>query len=68
MIMDYLERYRLILKHEIIDEDGWAHNLEEPVVVQQIVTVEGKKYVGVPILINKMMEKMKDLLLQHISK
>lgn len=33
------ERYRLTLKHEIIDEDGKAHLLNEPLVVNGIISL-----------------------------
>ena len=60
------ERYKIILCHEYSDSDGQLHNIEEPLCVSYVV-VRGEKYGGESIMINEMMDRLKQALLQRIG-
>lgn len=53
------EKYRLTLKHEIIDEDGKAHLLNEPLVVNEIISsFDGNAVCHVNVMIHNLCERM----------
>ena len=60
------ERYKIILWHEYSDFDGQLHAIEEPRCVSYTV-IHGKEYGGESIIINEMMDKLKQALLQSIG-
>lgn len=62
-----IERYRLILKHEYIDDDGIAHKIEGPYVIDNL-SFDLAGY-GCPpaIRVNAMIDQFKHELLERIS-
>lgn len=53
------EKYRLTLKHEIIDEDGKAHLLNEPLVVSEIISsFDGNAVCPMNVMIHNLCERM----------
>ena len=61
--MNY-ERYRLVLYHEMIIDDKNI-SLDEPVVTEYIVD---KSYGVTSIVINEMIERLKNYILQRLTK
>lgn len=62
-----IERYRLILKHECIDDDGIVHKIEDPYVIDSL-SLDLTGY-GCPpaIRVNAMMDQFKHELLNRMS-
>ena len=62
-----IERYRLILKHEYIDDDGIVHKIEDPYVIDNL-SFDLAGY-GCPpaIRVNAMIDQFKHELLERIS-
>lgn len=62
-----IERYRLILKHEYIDDDGIAHKIEDPYVIDNL-SFNVPDY-GCPpaIRVDAMMDRFKHELLNRMS-
>ena len=53
------ERYRIILRHELIDDQGEAYKIDDPLSVDYMM-LRGEKYgMPMPLLINEMMDKLK---------
>lgn len=61
--MNY-ERYRLVLYHEMIINDETI-SLSEPIVAECFVD---KRYGAVPVVINEMIERLKDYMLKCLTK
>lgn len=55
-----LEKYSLILKHEIIDENGKAHMLNEPLVVTGVISSFERNAMICPVnvMIHNLCERM----------
>lgn len=54
------EKYSLTLKHEIIDENGKAHMLDEPLVVTGVISSFERNAIICPVnvMIHNMFERM----------
>ena len=53
------ERYRIILRHEFVDDRGRCYDLNEPLTVEYTI-LRGEKYgMPQPILLNEMIDKLK---------
>ena len=54
------EKYSLMLKHEYIDEDGKSHSLNEPLVVNGMISsFDGKAMIcPVNVMIHRLLERM----------
>lgn len=62
-----IERYTLILKHEYIDGKGVSHQIDKPFVLSYS-SVDLSKFGRPPgILINEMLDRFKDALLERLS-
>lgn len=62
-----IERYRLILKHEYIDDDGIVHKIEDPYVIDSL-SFNMPDYGYPPVIrVDAMMDRFKHELLNHIS-
>lgn len=61
-----LEKYSLILKHEIIDENGKAHMLNEPLVVTGVISSFERNAMICPVnaMIHNMFERMEHEVMQ----
>lgn len=55
------EVYKLTLEHYIVGEDGRKYNIDKPVSTQCIIWM--RDGISAPIVVNDMIEKMKDYLL-----
>ena len=62
-----LERYRLVLYHEFIDCDGETHKLNKPITIQQVIEHGTRLMYGENVIINKMMDDLKEYLLTCIA-
>lgn len=61
-----IERYRLILTHEYIDEKGAVHRLEDPICADyNIMSDESNPPKSV--IINEMMEKLRRYILNSVK-
>lgn len=56
------EIYKLTLEHYIIDNDGKKVRIDEPISTQYIVCM--KDGISIPIVLNSMIEKMRNYLLE----
>lgn len=63
-----VERYRLTLKHEIIDGDGTTHELDKPLIVDMVVPIGDMFIAGTPIMINEMLDRMKNYVLEKMGR
>ena len=62
-----IERYRLILKHEYIDDDGIVHKIEDPYVIDSL-SFNMPDYGYPPVIrVDAMMDQFKHELLNHMS-
>ena len=61
-----IERYRLILTHEYIDDDGEAHKIEKPICTDYSIMPD-EHTLPVPVIINEMMEKLKSFMLNSVK-
>jgi hypothetical protein len=59
MKMVPLDKYILTFKHEIIDEDGEAHLLDEPLVIKGIINPSFARYAEIS-PVNEMIHNMFD--------
>lgn len=60
------EEYRLTLKHEIIDENGKAHMLDEPLVVTGVISSFERNAIICPVnvMIHNLFERMEHEVIQ----
>ena len=55
------EIYRLTLSHYIVDDEFTErHKIDDPVVVEEVFD---KRYINTPIILNRMLDEMKDYVL-----
>lgn len=61
-----VERYRLILAHEYIDEKGVVHKLEEPICTDYSIVSDG---INPPpsVIINEMLERLRRFILDSMK-
>ena len=59
-----LEQYRLTLSHYIIDDDGIKHNIDDPIIIEHAFD---RRFNGSPIILNRMIDQMKDYVLNKIE-
>ena len=62
-----IERYRLILKHEYIDDDGIVHKIEDPYVIDSFSPVLAGYGCPPAIRVNAMLDQFKHELLSRMS-
>lgn len=60
------ERYRLILTHEYVDDDGEAHKIEDPICTNYTI-IRDEYTPPTPVIINEMIERLKHFLLNNIG-
>ena len=60
-----IERYRLILTHEYIDENGEAHKIEDPIRTEYSIMMD-EFAPPKAIIVNEMIEKLKHFMLNII--
>ena len=53
------ERYKLVLRHDFVDGED-VHEIEKPLVIQYCVD---RRYRGGAIIVNEMIEKLRDAVL-----
>ena len=63
-----VERYRLILRHEYITDEGDTIRLQDPIVVQMIIVPEASHRYSEPVIVEKMVDKLKSFLLDEIDR
>ena len=56
------EVYKLTLEHYIVDNDGEKVHIDEPISTQYVMCM--KNGISIPIVLNSMIEKMKNYLLE----
>lgn len=56
------EVYKLTFEHYIVDNDGKKVNIDEPISTQCVICMN--KGISIPIVLNSMIEKMKNYLLE----
>lgn len=62
------ERYRIIMRHEFIDDQGEVHEIDDPLFVDYKM-LRGEKYgFSMPLLINEMMDILKKALIDLANK
>lgn len=61
-----IERYRLTLTHEYIDDDGEAHKIEDPIRTDYNIMNDG---INAPtaVVINEMLERLRRFMLDSIK-
>lgn len=59
------ERYRLVLTHEYIDNDGKAHKLEDPICTEYNIMMD-KFAPPRSVIVNEMIERLKHFMLNSI--
>ena len=53
------ERYRIIMRHDFIDDQGKSYEIDDPLFVDYTI-FRGEKYgMPMPLLLNEMMDKLK---------
>ena len=64
-----MERYRLVFTHEIIDSDGYRHNIEEPIICNYYPTSMDMAMGGrrSTIIVNEMLRKLSDYMLKQVE-
>lgn len=63
-----VERYRLILRHEYITDEGDTIRLEDPIVVQMIIVPEAIHRYSEPVIVENMVDRLKSFLLDEIDR
>ena len=58
------ERYRLTLKHEIIGDDGFTLDIEEPIVAEMLVQLGDMTNPFSIIVVNELLDKLRDYVLR----
>ena len=58
------ERYRLILKHEIIGNDGYTLDIEEPIVAEMLIQLGDMIDPYSIIVVNELLDKLRDYILR----
>ena len=61
-----VERYKIILKHDMI-HDGIAIQIDQPLAIEHVMINDGHFYEPRTLLINKMMDELKDALLRRAA-
>ena len=62
------ERYRIIMRHEYVDDQGKSYEIDDPLSVDYMI-LRGEKYgMPMPLLINEMMDKLKKALIDLANK
>lgn len=61
-----VERYRLILAHEYIDEKNVVHKLEEPICTDYSI-VSGESSPPKSVIINEMLERLRRFILDSMK-
>lgn len=62
------ERYRIIMRHDFIDDQGKSYEIDDPLSVDYMI-LRGEKYgMPMPLLINEMMDKLKKALFDLANK
>ena len=61
------ERYRLVLFHEFIDDEGKAYRLDLPLSVCQVIEHFTRMQYGSAVIIDKMMDDFKEYLLNCLA-
>ena len=59
------EVYKLTFEHYIIDNDGNKIHIDEPISTQCVVCM--KNGISIPIVLNNMIEKMRNYLLEKVE-
>ena len=59
------EVYKLTFEHYIIDNDGNKIHIDEPISTQCVICM--KNGISIPIVINNMIEKMRNYLLEKVE-
>lgn len=64
-----MERYRLVLTHEIIDSNGCRHQIEEPIICNYYLTsmdiaMGGRRSA---IIVNEMLRRLSDYMLKQVE-
>ena len=64
-----MERYRLVLTHEIIDSDGHRHQIEEPIICNYCPTSMDMAMGGrrSAIIVNEMLRRISDYMLKQVE-
>lgn len=60
------ERYRLILTHEYVDDDGEAHKIEDPICTNYAI-IRDEHTPPTPVIINEMLERLRHFMLNNIG-